>query len=145
MSSPAHSVRVNLAERSYDIAIGRGLLATCGQLLLERLAARHAVVITDDRVRAPHADAVLAALATVGIHGDLLVVPAGESTKCLAEAEKLWNRLVELRADPKPTYSIDGQTVSWTAYLRSLEETVEWCNAQLRGLEPAEVESRACT
>ena len=41
--------------------------------------------------------------------------------------------------------SIDGQTVSWTAYLRSLEDTVEWCNAQLRGLEPAEVESRACT
>ncbi|MEX2142483.1 MAG: hypothetical protein WD894_24735 [Pirellulales bacterium] len=54
-------------------------------------------------------------------------------------------QLVELRADPKPTYSIDGQTVSWTAYLRSLEETVEWCNAQLRGLEPTEVESRGCT
>jgi hypothetical protein len=54
-------------------------------------------------------------------------------------------QLVELRADPKPTYSIDGQTVSWTAYLRSLEDTIEWCNAQLRGLEPAEVQSRGCT
>ena len=54
-------------------------------------------------------------------------------------------QLVALRADPKPTYSIDGQTVSWTAYIRSLEETIEWCNAQLRGLQPAEVESRGCT
>jgi hypothetical protein len=54
-------------------------------------------------------------------------------------------QLVSLRASPKPTYNIDGQTVSWTDYLRSLEETVAWCNAQLRGLDPAEVESRACT
>jgi hypothetical protein len=54
-------------------------------------------------------------------------------------------QLVELRANPKPTYSIDGQTVSWTAYLRSLEDTIAWCNAQLRGLVPAEVESRGCT
>ena len=54
-------------------------------------------------------------------------------------------QLVELRANPKPTYSIDGQTVSWTAYISSLEETITWCNAQLRGLEPAEVESRGCT
>ncbi len=54
-------------------------------------------------------------------------------------------QLVELRADPKPTYSIDGQTVSWTSYISSLENTVAWCNAQLRGLEPAEVESRGFT
>jgi hypothetical protein len=54
-------------------------------------------------------------------------------------------QLVSLRASPKPTYNIDGQTVSWTDYLRSLEETITWCNAQLRGTEPAEVESRACT
>lgn len=51
-------------------------------------------------------------------------------------------QLVELRANPKPTYSIDGQTVSWTAYLASLERTVEWCNEQLRGLDPAEVQSQ---
>jgi 3-dehydroquinate synthase len=99
--TPAHIVRVNLPERSYEISIGRGLIANCGQLLAERLAARHAAVITDDRVRSPHGDAVLAALTGRGIRADLLVVPAGESTKCLAEAEKLWNQLVELRADRK--------------------------------------------
>jgi 3-dehydroquinate synthase len=99
VSSPAHIVRVNLAERSYDIAIGGGLIAACGSFLKERLPARHAVVITDDRVRSPHADAVLSALSVEGIRADLLVFPAGEPSKCLAEAERLWNRLVELRAD----------------------------------------------
>ncbi|MEX2025740.1 MAG: 3-dehydroquinate synthase family protein, partial [Pirellulaceae bacterium] len=101
MSSPAHTVRVNLAERSYDIVIGRGLIATCGSLLKEWIPTQHAVIVTDDRVRVPHADAVLSAIAGEGMRADLLVVPAGEQSKCLAEAERLWNRLVELRADRK--------------------------------------------
>ena len=32
-------------------------------------------------------------------------------------------QIAQLRAEPKPTYSIDGQTISWTAYVRSLMET----------------------
>jgi hypothetical protein len=77
-------------------------------------------------------------------HSSLLPMPSDYDQISTIKSQVL-AQLVELRANPKPTYSIDGQTVSWTAYLRSLEETVEWCNAQLRGLEPAEVESRACT
>jgi 3-dehydroquinate synthase len=94
-------LRVNLGHRSYDIAIGRGLLADSGPFITDRLDCRHAVVITDEHVRAPHGDAVLAGLAASGIRADLLVVPAGEPSKCPAEAERLWNRLVELRADRK--------------------------------------------
>jgi len=54
-------------------------------------------------------------------------------------------QLVDLRANPKPTYSIDGQTISWTAYIQSLQETVDWCDAKLVGLEPVEVQSRGTT
>ena len=54
-------------------------------------------------------------------------------------------QLVDLRANPKPTYSIDGQTVSWTAYVNSLQSTIDWCDAKLIGLEPFEVQSRATT
>jgi hypothetical protein len=54
-------------------------------------------------------------------------------------------QLVDLRTSPKPTYSIDGQTVSWTDYIRSLEETVDWCDAKLIGLAPFEVQSQATT
>ena len=55
------------------------------------------------------------------------------------------NQLAELRAQPKPTYSIDGQTVSWTAYVRSLQDTIDWCDAKLIGAEPFEIQSRAVT
>ena len=54
-------------------------------------------------------------------------------------------QLVELRAHPKPTYFIDNQSVSWTDYVRSLQQTVDWCDAKLVGLEPFEVQSRAVT
>ena len=54
-------------------------------------------------------------------------------------------QLVDLRANPKPTYSIDGQTVSWTDYVRALQETVDWCDAKLIGLAPFEIQSQATT
>ena len=40
-------------------------------------------------------------------------------------------QLVDLRANPKPTYSIDGQTVSWTDYVRSLAGLPVGANANL--------------
>ncbi len=54
-------------------------------------------------------------------------------------------QIVELRANPKPTYMVDGQTVSWTDYVQSLQKTVDWCDAKLIGLEPFEVQSQATT
>jgi len=54
-------------------------------------------------------------------------------------------QLAELRANPKPSYTIDGQIVSWTAYIESLQRTVDWCDAKLIGLTPFEVRSQAIT
>ena len=48
----------------------------------------------------------------------------------------------QITTDPKPTYSIDGQTVSWCNYLAQLQSAVSWCDAQLAGLEPCEVRSQ---
>ncbi len=63
-----------------------------------------------------------------------------ENIRCLALAQ-----LVELRAGPKPTYTIDGQTVSWESYVKSLEATVDWCDQKLIGLDPFEVRSQGYT
>jgi hypothetical protein len=54
-------------------------------------------------------------------------------------------QLVALRANPKPSYKIDGQNVSWEGYVRSLQETVDWCDQKLIGLEPFEVQTRGVT
>ncbi len=54
-------------------------------------------------------------------------------------------RIAELTAQPKPTYYLDGQSVSWNEYLRRLQSTVAWCDRQMAGLEPIEVHSQGIT
>lgn len=52
-------------------------------------------------------------------------------------------RLLELTTSPKPTYSVDGQSVSWGEYLKQLQETVRWCDEQIiREQGPYEIETR---
>ena len=53
--------------------------------------------------------------------------------------------IAELTAKPKPTYYIDGQTVSWNSYLKNLQATVDWCERKLAGEEPFEIHSRGTT
>lgn len=94
-------VPVSLAERSYDIEIGRGVLASAGSFIAARVQSRHAVVIADTNVVAPHAQQVLQSLAAAGFRADLVTVPAGETSKCVPELSRLWDELLKLRADRK--------------------------------------------
>lgn len=50
-----------------------------------------------------------------------------------------------ITASPKPDYELDGQRVSWSEYLKRLQETVEWCNVQLAAEEPLEIRSQGYT
>jgi hypothetical protein len=54
-------------------------------------------------------------------------------------------QLDALRADPKPTYWIDGQRVQWQEYADSLQRTVDWCDQKLVDYEPFEVRSQGLT
>lgn len=51
----------------------------------------------------------------------------------------------QLTASPKPTYSLDGQTLSWSDYLTRLQKTVDWCERKLAGAEPFEIQSQGVT
>ena len=51
-------------------------------------------------------------------------------------------QIEEIRANPKPTYWLDGQRVHWQEYVESLEATVDWCNQKLFEQELFEVRSR---
>ena len=50
--------------------------------------------------------------------------------------------LVEITASPKPTYTIDGQMVSWGDYLRNLQQTIDWCDQQIAAQEPVEIHTQ---
>ncbi len=51
-------------------------------------------------------------------------------------------RIAEITAQPKPTYSVDGQNIAWGDYLMQLRATVDWCNEKLAGEEPFEFQSQ---
>jgi hypothetical protein len=53
--------------------------------------------------------------------------------------------MAQITAEPKPSYAIDGQQVSWESYLARLAALVEWCDARLAAHEPFEELSRGTT
>ncbi len=54
-------------------------------------------------------------------------------------------RIAEITAEPKPTYNIDGQQVAWGDYLKQLQTTANWCDAQLAAQIPIEIRSQGIT
>lgn len=51
--------------------------------------------------------------------------------------------IAEITTEPKPSYTIDGQSVAWTVYLEQLQKTVAWCDRMIAAEEPVEVVSLA--
>ena len=52
--------------------------------------------------------------------------------------------IAEITANPKPTYSIDGQSIKWNEYLAQLQKSVDWCNENIeKESEPIEIVSTA--
>jgi 3-dehydroquinate synthase len=88
-------VRVELAERSYDIVVGQGLLARAGQELAA-VGAKDLVVVTDANLAATqHRGRLEASLDAAGLRHRRIVLPAGEASKSMAELERLLDRLLE--------------------------------------------------
>ena len=96
---PTTEVRVELGSRSYDIVIGSGVLRAASTELARQMQLTHAVIITDDNVETPHAIAVAESLADAGVTVDSMVVPAGETSKSVENADRLWQRLLHANTD----------------------------------------------
>lgn len=94
MSSIVH---VALGERSYDILIREGLLGQLPELLQPLKLGRRCAILTDTNVSPRYAATVRDTLTAAGWSTSVHVVPAGESSKSLHVAGKLYEELVEAR------------------------------------------------
>lgn len=92
-------LNVALAERSYDILIGPGLLAQSGGLVLPFLAQKRVFVLTDENVAALHLEALRAGLAGAGIAMRSLALPPGEKTKGWPGLERAVEWLIAERVE----------------------------------------------
>ncbi|MDH5452485.1 MAG: 3-dehydroquinate synthase [Paracoccaceae bacterium] len=83
MQPKIDNVRVNLAERSYNVRIGQGLLARSGAEIAGLLPRPRVAVVTDENVGGMHMDALRDGLGDV--QAVTLTLPAGEATKAWPE------------------------------------------------------------
>jgi hypothetical protein len=68
-----------------------------------------------------------------------------ESTQIATIRSLTLAQLEQIRAEPKPTYWIDGQRVHWQQYVESLQATIDWCDRKLAEYEPFEIRSQGAT
>jgi 3-dehydroquinate synthase len=98
-SSDTILVPVALGARSYDIAIGRGLIASLGERMAALRPGTRAAVVTDATVAQLHLAAAERALAQAGVASSRHVVPAGESSKSFRVFEDVCEALIAARIE----------------------------------------------
>lgn len=101
MTIESLNVRVSLAERSYDIAITSGGLASIEHFIGQCCTCSHAVVISDANVMPLYGNVLANRLRNSVGRVDAFAVPAGEASKSVAQLSALWESLLTVRADRK--------------------------------------------
>ena len=87
-------VPVALGSRAYEIVIGRGVLNSLGARAAALRPGAKAAIVTDENVAATHLQAATATLASAGIAASPVVVPAGETSKSMAQFEAVCDALL---------------------------------------------------
>jgi 3-dehydroquinate synthase len=96
------TLEVALAERSYPIHIGAGVVRRAGPLLAERGVAK-AVVVTNPTVAGHWLAPLSESLAAAGIAAQAVQIPDGEAHKNWDTLQAVVTRLLELRAERSTT------------------------------------------
>ena len=97
------TIRVELAGRSYDIAIGPNLIDQAGALSRPLLAAPKVTIVSDETVAPLYGARLSASFEKAGVKTRTVTVPAGESSKEFAAFGSLMNDLLDQRPDRKTT------------------------------------------
>ena len=93
------TIRVALAGREYDIAIGRGLLQQLGQRIKTLRPGAKAAIVTDENVARQHLATAASALEAAGIRCTRVVVAPGEPSKSYATLQTVCDHLLETRLE----------------------------------------------
>lgn len=113
MSAPEiREVRVELGERSYSVRIGPGILDGLGSAVRALCPAPNAAVVTDSNVGPLYAERALASLRQAGYEAHLVTVPAGDGSKSLDQAARLYDAMAAARIERRsPLIALGGGMV----------------------------------
>jgi 3-dehydroquinate synthase len=92
-------VPVALAERAYDIVIGRGLLGSLGARIKALRPGAKVAIVTDETVAGLHLAAAQTALTAAGIESSAIVVAPGEGSKNFTTFAKVCEAIIAARIE----------------------------------------------
>ena len=92
-------VPVDIPGKRCRVLVGSGLIASAGALARESGFDGSCAVITDENVGRLHGAEMQKSLEAAGYAAQILAVPAGEQSKCLAAAENLCDRMIAAGLD----------------------------------------------
>ncbi|MBR0704667.1 3-dehydroquinate synthase [Bradyrhizobium diazoefficiens] len=93
------NVEVALADRAYDIVIGRGVLASLGERVARLRPGVRTAIVTDRTVAKHWLEPAEASLAAAGIPTSRIVVEEGEISKTYAGLEKVSEALIAAKIE----------------------------------------------
>jgi len=92
-------IRVALAERSYDIRIGRGLLDRLGEAIACLAPGANVAIITDENVNRELGERARASLTQAGLRVETIVLPPGEATKSWSHVGQVCEALLAAKIE----------------------------------------------
>ena len=105
------TLTVNLAERSYPIHIGSGLLSRA-ELLLPHLPHKRAAIVTNTTVAPLYLEALSATLKSHGVEIIPIILPDGEAHKNAATLGKIYDALLTHRCErTTPLIALGGGVI----------------------------------
>ena len=105
-------VKVDLGKNSYDIYIGNGLDNYITNFTSSAKFSKKAMLITDSNVEKIFSGEIRLALESAGLEVKSVTIPAGETSKSLAEAEKIFTAAIEFGLDRKSAiFALGGGVV----------------------------------
>lgn len=92
--TPNAKVHVSLGERSYDIAIGHGLLTEIGAQIVPFLPRPLTAIVTDENVASRHLQMLEDSLRAAGIASTAIILAPGEATKSFGKLAEVCDGLL---------------------------------------------------
>ena len=90
---------VDLGSRSYQVLVGDGLLNSLGAHLQPVGLGKRCAIVTDSNVGPLYAGAAQRSLQEAGYSAEIITIPAGEESKCMAVAGEICELMIAQRMD----------------------------------------------
>lgn len=92
-------LNIDLADRSYEILIGQGLLEKVGEWVLDIVRPSRIVIITHPSIYELFGEKLSNGFSRANLPAHVIEVPEGETSKSLKQAEEIYDKLLEWKCD----------------------------------------------